>query len=128
MDRSKARSVQVNVRMSAEERARLRAEARRRGFRGVADYLRAAALSGEAPREYAYTVVIHPGDKKEGGYWAEVPALRGCNTQGETYQETIENAKDAIRVYLEMLRKLNEPIPAEKQPRRVSRETVRVAV
>ncbi|MGB7157638.1 MAG: hypothetical protein WBD40_06205 [Tepidisphaeraceae bacterium] len=47
---------------------------------------------------------------------------------GDTYEETIENAKDAIRVYLEMLRKLNEPIPTEKQPRNVSRETVRIAV
>ena len=128
MARAKTRRVQVNVRMSAEERARLQAEAKRRGFRSIAAYLRAAALSGEAPREHAYTVVIHPGERDEGGYWAEVPALQGCNTQGETYEETIENAKDAIRVYLEMLRKLNEPIPTEKQPRRVSRETVRVAV
>lgn len=128
MPRTKTQRVQVNVKMSVDERTRLAAEARRRGFRSVADYLRAAALGDESPREYAYTIVIHPGEKDEGGYWAEVPALQGCNTQGETYQETIENAKDAIRVYLEMLRKLNEPIPVEKQPRKVSRETVRVAV
>lgn len=128
MARSKTRRVQVNVCMSAEEKARLAAEARRRGFRGVADYLRATALAGQVPREYAYTVVVHPGEKDEGGYWAEVPALQGCNTQGDTYQDTIENAKDAIRVYLEMLRKLNEPIPIERQPRKVSRETVRIAV
>ncbi|MEX0569187.1 MAG: type II toxin-antitoxin system HicB family antitoxin [Candidatus Njordarchaeota archaeon] len=38
-----------------------------------------------------------------GGYVAFVPALPGCHTQGETIEETIENVKEAIELYLETL-------------------------
>ncbi len=38
--------------------------------------------------------VIHKA--QEGGYWAEVPAIPGCATQGETLQELRKNLKDAI--------------------------------
>ncbi|KAI4120530.1 MAG: hypothetical protein LQ347_007080 [Umbilicaria vellea] len=37
---------------------------------------------------------------EEGGYWAEVPALPGCLTQGETLDEVVENLNDAIRGWL----------------------------
>ena len=67
--------------------------------------------------EHTYTVVIHPADPEEGGFWAEVPALPGCNTQGESYEQTIANARDAIEGYLRMLVKAREPIPVEKQPK-----------
>lgn len=39
-------------------------------------------------------VVIH--DAEEGGYWAEVPAIPGCATQGETLDELLENVREAI--------------------------------
>jgi predicted RNase H-like HicB family nuclease len=39
-------------------------------------------------------VIIH--EAEEGGYWAEVPAIPGCMTQGETTKELIENLYDAI--------------------------------
>jgi len=39
-------------------------------------------------------VVIH--EAEEGGYWAEVPAIPGCMTQGETMRELIENLYDAV--------------------------------
>lgn len=39
-------------------------------------------------------VVIHQAE--EGGYWAEVPAIPGCATQGETIQELIQNIYDAV--------------------------------
>ena len=38
-------------------------------------------------------VVIH---KEDGGFWAEVPALKGCFTQGETIDEIKTNIKEAI--------------------------------
>lgn len=38
-------------------------------------------------------VVIH---KEDGGYWAEVPALKGCFTQGDTIDEIKINIKEAI--------------------------------
>ena len=39
-------------------------------------------------------VIIHESD--EGGFWAEVPSIPGCATQGETMQELIENIYDAV--------------------------------
>jgi predicted RNase H-like HicB family nuclease len=39
-------------------------------------------------------VVVH--DAEEGGFWAEVPAIPGCATQGETMDELIRNLHEAI--------------------------------
>ena len=39
-------------------------------------------------------VIIHEAD--EGGFWAEVPAIPGCATQGEDLKELIENIYDAV--------------------------------
>ena len=39
-------------------------------------------------------------EAEEGGYWAEVPALPGCLTQGETLDEIVENLDDAIQGWL----------------------------
>ncbi len=39
-------------------------------------------------------VVIH--DAEEGGYWAEVPAIPGCATQGETFDELLKNIYEAV--------------------------------
>jgi predicted RNase H-like HicB family nuclease len=43
--------------------------------------------------------VIHKAE--EGGFWAEVPALTGCVTQGETMEEIHENLEDAVKLWLE---------------------------
>jgi len=43
-------------------------------------------------------VVIH--EAEEGGYWAEVPAIPGCATQGETYEELLRNLHEAIEACL----------------------------
>ncbi len=40
-----------------------------------------------------FNVVLH---KEDNGYWAEVPALKGCFTQGETIDEVEKNIKEAI--------------------------------
>ncbi|NPA76466.1 MAG: type II toxin-antitoxin system HicB family antitoxin [Candidatus Diapherotrites archaeon] len=39
----------------------------------------------------------------DGGYYAYVPRLPGCYSQGETVEETLENIKEAIELYLETL-------------------------
>jgi predicted RNase H-like HicB family nuclease len=39
-------------------------------------------------------IIIH--EAEEGGFWAEVPAIPGCMTQGQTMQELIENLYDAV--------------------------------
>lgn len=46
-------------------------------------------------------IIVH--EAEEGGYWAEVPALPGCLTQGETLEELMVNAREAIEVCLEVL-------------------------
>lgn len=38
--------------------------------------------------------IVH--EDKEGGYWAEVPAIPGCATQGETMEELVANLHEAI--------------------------------
>ena len=39
-------------------------------------------------------VVVH--EAEEGGYWAEVPAIPGCATQGESFEELLSNLYEAI--------------------------------
>lgn len=39
-------------------------------------------------------VIVH--DAEEGGYWAEVPAIPGCASQGETMDELMANLREAI--------------------------------
>jgi len=48
-------------------------------------------------KKYTLPVVI---EKDEHGYFAFCPALQGCYSQGETYEEVLENIKDAIRLHL----------------------------
>jgi predicted RNase H-like HicB family nuclease len=43
-------------------------------------------------------VIVHQAD--EGGYWAEVPAILGCVTQGETMPELLRNITEAIEACL----------------------------
>jgi len=64
-------------------------------------------------QEYNYTVLFEPAE--EGGYIVTCPALPGLVTEGDTLEEAREMARDAIRAYVESLRKDGEPIPADKQ-------------
>ncbi|MBI2233184.1 MAG: type II toxin-antitoxin system HicB family antitoxin [Candidatus Aenigmarchaeota archaeon] len=50
-------------------------------------------------------------EQDEDEYVAECPSLPGCISQGKTREEAIDNIKDAIRGYLESLKKHNEPAP-----------------
>jgi predicted RNase H-like HicB family nuclease len=43
-------------------------------------------------------VVVH--EAEEGGYWAEVPAIPGCATQGETFEELLSNLYEAVEACL----------------------------
>ena len=47
-------------------------------------------------------VVIHKVE--EGGYWAEVPSIVGCATQGDTFEELLENIYEAIEGCLSITR------------------------
>ncbi len=64
----------------------------------------APALVTQSIVKYAHTlseehymklkVIIH--EAEEGGYWAEVPAIPGCVTQGETFDELLGNIYEAV--------------------------------
>ena len=56
-----------------------------------------------------YRVIIEQDE--DGFFVAECPALPGCISQGKTRDEALENIKDAIKGYLESLKKHNDPVP-----------------
>ena len=58
--------------------------------------------------EYNYKIVLEK--EEEGGYMASVPELPGCITQGDTEQEAIQMAKEAIELYLEETESRKEKI------------------
>ncbi len=60
-----------------------------------------------------YTILLDP-DPEDGGYTVTVPTLPGCVTEGQTVVECIQNAEEAIRLYLDNLHDLGEPVPEEK--------------
>ena len=49
--------------------------------------------------------IIHSAE--EGGYWAEVPALPGCISEGDTMEEVMANLKDAIEGWLDVANSRN---------------------
>jgi predicted RNase H-like HicB family nuclease len=57
--------------------------------------------------------IVHKAE--EGGLWAEVPALPGCVTQGETTEELRSNLQDAIKLWLEA----GEPQITENNERQI---------
>jgi antitoxin HicB len=66
-------------------------------------------------REYTFTIEVHPGEEGDSGYWVSVPALPGCFSRSETYEEAISNAREAIELHLKGFLERGEPIPVEPQ-------------
>jgi len=58
-----------------------------------------------------YTVIFHQAE--EGRYWAEVPALPSCYSQGESIEETVKNIREAIEAHIESLKEEGQEIPEE---------------
>jgi len=50
-------------------------------------------------------------ERDDDGYFAYCPLLQGCYTQGETYEEAIDNLRDAIRLHVEDRIAAHEPLP-----------------
>jgi predicted RNase H-like HicB family nuclease len=73
-------------------------------------------------RQLTLPIVIE-GDAD--GYFVSCPALQGCYSQGDTYEEAVENIKDAIRLHLQDRIASGEEIPEDVS---VSLSTVEVAV
>jgi predicted RNase H-like HicB family nuclease len=49
-------------------------------------------------KSYRFSVIV---EKDKDGYFAFAPDLQGCYTQGDSYEEVIENIRDAIRLHIE---------------------------
>lgn len=62
-------------------------------------------------QNYSYTVLLEK--EENGGYHAFCPILKGCHSQGDTFEEAMENITEAIELYLESLMADNLPIPKE---------------
>ena len=48
------------------------------------------------PEERAMKLKVIVHEAEEGGYWAEVPAIPGCATQGDTFEELLSNLYEAV--------------------------------
>ncbi|CAG0950251.1 hypothetical protein METP3_00169 [Methanosarcinales archaeon] len=57
--------------------------------------------------KYTLPIVI---EKDDDGYFAMCPALQGCYSQGDTYEETLDNVRDAIRLQIEDILESGEVI------------------
>ena len=68
-----------------------------------------------------YRILIEQDE--DGIFVAECPTLPGCISQGKTRSEALENIRDAIKGYIESLRKHNEPIPPP-----IEEEIVEIAI
>ena len=60
-----------------------------------------------------YTAIFEPAE--EGGYVVSVPALPGCITEGDTFEEAVEMIKDAMEGYLFVMKKEGQEIPEETE-------------
>ena len=67
--------------------------------------------------------IIVEGDSD--GYFVSCPTLQGCYSQGDTYEEAVENIKDAIRLHIEDRQANGEEVPEKVS---ISLSTVEVAV
>jgi predicted RNase H-like HicB family nuclease len=76
---------------------------------------------GIREKSLRYRVLIT--EDEDGQFVAECPSLPGCISQGETRELALENIQDAIRGYLESLKKHGDPIPPS-----ISEEIVEVTV
>ncbi len=56
---------------------------------------------------WQYNAVFEP-DEKDGGYTASIPSLPGCISEGDTFEEALENIKEAASLYLEAMQERRE--------------------
>ena len=63
-------------------------------------------------RVYQYTAIFEP-DEKAGGFTVTIPALPGCVSEGDTFEEATENIKEAAGLYIEVMEQKKTEIPLE---------------
>ena len=67
-------------------------------------------MKNEMNDQSEYPIVIYPAE--EGGYVAEVPALKGCLAQGETQAKCLKELEKVQKLWLESARRNKEKIPS----------------
>jgi predicted RNase H-like HicB family nuclease len=72
-------------------------------------------------KSYRFSVII---EKSEDGYFASCSELQGCYSQGNTYEESLENIRDAIQLHIEDRIEDNEEIPQAESVSLTSLELV----
>ncbi len=65
---------------------------------------------------YKYEIIIY-WDNQDGVYIAEVPELPGCSAHGNTYNEALDNAKEAIQLWIDTAKEFGDPVPEPKGQR-----------
>ena len=60
---------------------------------------------------YNYKVIIE--ECEEGGFYAECPAFPGCHVEGETYEETMKEMKEAVKNFIEDYKSRKEKLPSD---------------
>lgn len=68
-------------------------------------------MENNSKQIYNYTVILEK--EPDGGYHAFCPVLKGCHSQGDSFEEAINNITEAIELYLESLKADNLSIPKE---------------
>ena len=61
---------------------------------------------------YQYTAVFEP-DEKLGGFTVTIPSLPGCISEGDSFEESLKNIKEAAALYIEVMRDKNFDVPSE---------------
>ena len=74
--------------------------------------------------QYHFTVVLEPDREEPWRYNVRVPTLPGCLTYGESIEDALTNAREAIAVFVESLIADGEPVPLETNPTTATTITV----
>ena len=59
---------------------------------------------------YQYTAIFEQ-DKEFGGFTVSIPALQGCISEGDTFEDALENIQEAAILYLDVMKEENKKIP-----------------
>ncbi|MCH8294490.1 type II toxin-antitoxin system HicB family antitoxin [Candidatus Poribacteria bacterium] len=73
-------------------------------------------------KNYRFTIIV---EQDQEGYFVSCPELQGCYTQGDTYEEALENIRDAIKLHLDDRLSAHEQV---QNARSVSLATIEVAM
>lgn len=63
---------------------------------------------------YQYTAIFEP-DEKAGGFTVTIPSLPGCISEGDSFEEALQNIQEAAGLYIEVMKDRKMEIPKEEK-------------